>query len=76
LGFGDQGNCQIELLLRRGHFVWHVRVTKSSFVSKGLKKKVKLPLCDRLSDVHWIGLAQDGDRWRALVNSVLNLRAP
>jgi hypothetical protein len=25
-------------------------------------------------DVDWIGLAQDGDRWRALVNSVLNLR--
>jgi hypothetical protein len=25
-------------------------------------------------DVEWIGLAQDGDRWRALVNSVLNLR--
>jgi hypothetical protein len=25
-------------------------------------------------DVYWIGLAQDRDRWRALVNSVLNLR--
>jgi hypothetical protein len=27
-------------------------------------------------DVDWIGLAQDRDRWRPLVNSVLNLRVP
>jgi hypothetical protein len=27
-------------------------------------------------DVDWIGLGQDRNRWRALVNSVLNLRIP
>jgi hypothetical protein len=27
-------------------------------------------------DVDWIGLAKDRNKWRALVNSVLNLRVP
>jgi hypothetical protein len=29
-----------------------------------------------VSVVDWIGLAQDRYRWRALVNSVMNLRGP
>jgi hypothetical protein len=29
-----------------------------------------------LGDVDWIGLAKDRNRWRALVNWVLNLRVP
>jgi hypothetical protein len=29
-----------------------------------------------LGDVDWIGLAKDRNRWKALVNSVLNLRGP
>jgi hypothetical protein len=30
----------------------------------------------RWGDVDWIGLAQDRNRWRALVNLILNLRVP
>jgi hypothetical protein len=29
-----------------------------------------------LDGVDWIDLAQDRDQWRALVNTVMNLRAP
>jgi hypothetical protein len=38
---------------------------------------IKMDLLEiRLSVVDWIGLAQDKYRWRALVNSVMNLRVP
>jgi hypothetical protein len=30
----------------------------------------------RWGDMDWIGLTKDRNRWRALVNSVLNLRVP
>jgi hypothetical protein len=42
-----------------------------------LIKSIRTDLVDvGWGDVDWIGLAQDRDRWRALVNSVLNLRVP
>jgi hypothetical protein len=39
--------------------------------------KIRMDLVEvEWGDVNLIGLAQDRDRWRALVNSVLNLRVP
>jgi hypothetical protein len=38
---------------------------------------IKMDLLETgLNVVGWIGLAQDRYRWRALVNSVMNLRVP
>jgi hypothetical protein len=42
-----------------------------------LMKNIRMDLGDvGYGDVDWIGLAQDRNRWRALVNSVLNLWVP
>jgi hypothetical protein len=40
-------------------------------------ENIKMDLLEiGLDGVDWIGLAQDRYRWRALVNSVMNLRVP
>jgi hypothetical protein len=37
---------------------------------------VSVCVLDRMGGIDWIGLAQDRDNWKALVNAVLKLRVP
>jgi hypothetical protein len=42
-----------------------------------LEDNIKMNLWQTgFGDVDWIHMAQDMDRWRALVNTVMNLRVP
>jgi hypothetical protein len=44
---------------------------------RGWEDNIKIGLREiGFGDVDWIRLAKDGDRWRALVNTVMNLWVP
>jgi hypothetical protein len=41
------------------------------------ERNIKMDLLEKgWGGVDWIGLAQDRDKWRDLVNKVMNLRVP
>jgi hypothetical protein len=68
-----------------GHVEERVYVIGEKARDKETIKKIRCRWVDNIikdfreigwGDVDWIGLAKDRDKWRALVNVVLNLRVP
>jgi hypothetical protein len=60
-------------------FVWENLKKREYFERPGLDGRIILRWIFRKCDfggMDWIELAQDRDRWRALVNAVINLRVP
>jgi hypothetical protein len=74
----------LSLTLREEHRlrVFENRVLRRIFGPKrdevtGWEDNIEMDLWETgFGDVDWIHLAQDRDRWRALVNMVMNLRVP
>ena len=56
--------------------LWGNRRERDHWGDLGIDGWIILGLISRRWDVDWIGLAQDRDRWRTLVSTVMNLRVP
>jgi len=56
---------------------WWGNLSESDHLGdKGVDGRIILRRIFRKWDIDWIELAQDRERWRTLVNAVMNLRVP
>ena len=56
---------------------WMTLVSDLGSVKSRWEDNIKMDLHEvECGGMDWIELAQDRDRWRALVNAVMNLRVP
>ena len=56
---------------------WWGNLSESDHLGdKGVDGRLILRRIFRKWDIDWIELAQDRERWRTLVNAVMNLRVP
>jgi hypothetical protein len=60
----------------RTGFWWGNLRERDHWGDAGINGKIILRWIFRKWDMDWTGLAHDRDRWRALVNVVMNLRVP
>jgi hypothetical protein len=54
-------------------FWWEIQKRSLGRPRRRWEDNIKM---NRMSDMDWIDVAQDRDQWRALVNTVTNLRVP
>jgi hypothetical protein len=56
--------------------LWEQACGRSDGTREAPEPRVALYAMETGMNVHWIDLAQDRDKWRAVVNTVMNLRGP
>jgi hypothetical protein len=55
----------------------HITNRNLAYIKQAWEDNIKMDLREiGFGDVDWIHWAQDRDRWRTLVNTVMNLRVP
>jgi hypothetical protein len=72
--------CSFPIFFKEAYtefFRWENVKERGHWEDPGVDRRIKIDLQEvKCGGMDWIHLAQDKDRWRALVNEVMNLRVP